>query len=378
MHDLRNPYATHPFSSEPDSVLVRGVNKRSCKKCIGGTAEQMKISAEKRYMAAYREDGWKVLLRVKGTLFQNSWRTVLAVLAVSSIITAAHLYGGKWVIFHDKPHTLTIIPIGFLLVFRSNLSYQRWWDGRGMIGRMVFACRCIGIKTPTYIRGPPQAVQQHTEKVIRIVMAMVVVTRHMVQKRSSGEEEITAPEKSYMAQLRHWELSHYLTRREIDSMKENANVAPPILLNKMLVAAVVHPCGGDSLVRYKWPTAVDDVNKHVEELLSAWQGMMKIVSAPMPFPYAHSLQIFLTVWVFTIPFIMLDEAIDMEWLTVPVCAVIAILLFGINNVGAEIEDPFGNDVNDFDLVGFQMDLHKELSGILGHDPWSVNDPFDDD
>eukprot|EP01059_Diplonema_ambulator_P016991 TRINITY_DN28982_c0_g1_i1.p1 TRINITY_DN28982_c0_g1~~TRINITY_DN28982_c0_g1_i1.p1 ORF type:complete len:157 (+),score=47.72 TRINITY_DN28982_c0_g1_i1:25-471(+) len=145
----------------------------------------------------------------------------------------------------------------------------------------------------------------------------------------------------------------------------------------MLCTALVTPCQGEGLVKYKWPTAVDDLNKHAESLLSAWQGMMKIVNTPMPFPYAHSLELFLGVWVFTVPFIMLDETIGMSWLTVPACVVIAILLFGINNVGSEIEDPFGNDVNDFDLVGFQMDIHKELSGIIGHDPWSVNDPFED-
>eukprot|EP00662_Eupelagonemidae_sp_cell21_P016430 gene16430-48281_t len=83
----------------------------------------------------------------------------------------------------------------------------------------------------------------------------------------------------------------------------------------------------------------------------------------------------------------------MKWGTIPVSMLIAVLLFGINNVGSEIEDPFGNDVNDFDLVKFhhphhgvvcvvkfQMGLHKEMTTLTGVQArcMSVDDVLGDD
>ena len=39
--------------------------------------------------------------------------------------------------FPDIGHKLVGVSLGFLLVFRSNLSYGRYWEGRGHLGYVV-------------------------------------------------------------------------------------------------------------------------------------------------------------------------------------------------------------------------------------------------
>lgn len=65
----------------------------------------------------------------------------------------------------------------------------------------------------------------------------------------------------------------------------------------------------------------------------------------------------------------------MGWLTLVVTPIIAVLLFGINDVGTKIEDPFGNDVTDFDLIKFQRNLHQEMRALNGRPErlWSFYD-----
>eukprot|EP01060_Flectonema_neradi_P005238 TRINITY_DN13478_c0_g1_i1.p1 TRINITY_DN13478_c0_g1~~TRINITY_DN13478_c0_g1_i1.p1 ORF type:complete len:375 (+),score=80.40 TRINITY_DN13478_c0_g1_i1:46-1170(+) len=365
---MPNPYENHPTMSKPPKRLVKLIDDPQGK-CVAGTKYQVKTSLKKKHSMEYKDSGIGFFFRIRGTLFQNSWRIVLCSLIVATILTCIHEFAES-IKFSDKPHTFTIIPVGFLLVFRSNLSYARWWEGRCMIGMLVFACRNVGIKSGSLLRGPTQLIAQHSETVFRLALAMMVSIRHSVQKASSEEESLNDEGKKAFKQLKTWELSHFLTEEELAALAASPTVPPPMMINKMLYQAVTAPTIGDVSIRYKWPTAVDDVNRHVQEILQTWQAMMKIVQTPMPFPYAHSLEIFLAIWVFSVPLPLLDPSVDLGWATIPITGVIAVLLFGINNVGSEIEDPFGNDRNDFDLVAFQIGVQNELAGFCGKAVWA--------
>ena len=371
-----NPYVDHPVLKKPPGDLLKKIQSAQ-RKCIAGSTEQIKTSKHKKEMMSYKDSGLRFFFKIKGTLFQNSWRSVICAMVMAAVLTVLN----EWidtVEFSDKPHTFTIIPVGFLLVFRSNLSYARWWEGRCMIGMLVFACRNIGIKSGSLIRGPSILITQHTETIFRLSLAMMVSVRHSVQKASSEEEGLSDEGKKAFKELKLWELSHFLTPSERSILATMPTVPPPMIINKLLYQEVTAPTVGDVCIKYKWPTAVDDVNRHVQETLFTWQAMMKIVQTPMPFPYAHSLEIFLAIWVFSVPLPLLDSSVDLGWATVPITGAIAVLLFGINNVGAEIEDPFGNDRNDFDMVAFQIGVQNELAGLCGKPVWSVDDNIDDD
>eukprot|EP01062_Namystynia_karyoxenos_P003148 TRINITY_DN11110_c0_g1_i1.p1 TRINITY_DN11110_c0_g1~~TRINITY_DN11110_c0_g1_i1.p1 ORF type:complete len:415 (+),score=103.29 TRINITY_DN11110_c0_g1_i1:122-1366(+) len=371
-----------PYNDPPRVDFLALVTGEEQRQCIGGTDEQLLRSEEKAQTHSYRnEEGFLRLFRFRGTLFSNSWRSVLAVLIVSTVLTLTHELIEEWVDFHDKPHTLAITPIGFLLVFRSNLSYSRWWEGRNIIAQMVQSVKCIALKSLTYCTAEhPSAVLRHGEAVMRLALALVIAIRHDVQLRTSGESELHPTSKEGLAKLRLWELGHYITAEQIKEVKAGTGfdvdrgqglgrppgIPPPMIIARLLMAQVVSPAteGHPLGTSYRWSTAVDDISRHIDELIASWQGMMKIVNTPMPFPYAHSLEVFLNVWIFTVPLVMLDPAVDMGWFTIPISGILAVLLFGINNVGSEIEDPFGNDINDFDLIRFQIELHREMDAIL--------------
>ncbi|KAJ9453034.1 UPF0187 protein [Diplonema papillatum] len=373
---LINPYGKHPGLVFPDDEAV-SVLTPALKKRIAGTADQMQTSKVKMETARYREDGWRVLFAVRGTLFTNSLLPALLVAALSAALAGLHLFFDKWIRFHDTPHTLAIMPVALMLVFRSNFSYDRWLTGRTAIGQFVFASRCLVIKGPSCLCGPQHLVKQQSEKVARIVMATMIATRHSVQSRPSEEKTASVEEKAAMTKLRCWELRHYLMDAEMRQVRESA-VPVPLTLNRLLYATLVEPLSPNSRVQYKWCTAVDDLAKHAGDLLAAWQGMMKIANTSIPFVYVHTLEAVLTIWIATLPFALLDERVDMGWLTVPICMILAVLLFGINNVGKQIEDPFGNSPNDFDLVNFQTTLHNEFTGLIGKEPWATNEPFADE
>eukprot|EP01065_Artemidia_motanka_P004961 TRINITY_DN1235_c0_g1_i2.p1 TRINITY_DN1235_c0_g1~~TRINITY_DN1235_c0_g1_i2.p1 ORF type:complete len:372 (+),score=141.08 TRINITY_DN1235_c0_g1_i2:214-1329(+) len=352
--------------------------------CIAGTPEQLSRSAQKDDIAAYDADTWKFFVRLRGTIFLSTWRHALAALVIAFFITLSHQLGGEWCTMHDKGHQLTIFPIGFLLVFRANLSYGRWWDGRCAIGELVFSSRCIAVKTLTYIcaDSPPDLAQKHCDAVLRLVLAFIVNVRHSVQRRGSGEAELSQEKRQVFNQLRVWELEHYLADDSVAEMRAGGAAARAVILCNMLCRKVLEPAENEphdiDTVRYRWPTAVGEIVQHVENLLAAWQRILKIATTPMPFPYAHCLELFLYMWVYTLPFSVLGVSMDMGWLAVPTTMASAVLLFGTNHVGQMIEDPFGNDPTDFDLVRFQRMLHNEMVALVGRPERLWLDAYKDD
>jgi len=50
------------------------------------------------------------------------------------------------VVFNDYLHKVVVMPLGFLLVFRSNLAYGRFWESRGHVGTILRLCRQIACK----------------------------------------------------------------------------------------------------------------------------------------------------------------------------------------------------------------------------------------
>jgi putative membrane protein len=52
------------------------------------------------------------------------------------------------------------------------------------------------------------------------------------------------------------------------------------------------------------------------------------------------------------------------WLAVPVMGFLTLILLGINEIGVEIEDPFGNDPNDLPVDQICKNINSSISEIL--------------
>ena len=73
------------------------------------------------------------------------------------------------------------------------------------------------------------------------------------------------------------------------------------------------------------------------------------------------LKVFLLAWVFSLPFVIVEEC---GYFTPFVMALIAIAFFGLDQVGAELENPFGTDDNDFPLLHMGLGLMDNMDSML--------------
>ncbi len=99
---------------------------------------------------------WDHLFDVKGSLIPEITVRVLFCVAWAAGVVAFHNHVQP-VGMPATAHTLVGIALGLLLVFRTNSSYDRFWEGREIWGRLVNESRtwpvrppCTSGATPTY------------------------------------------------------------------------------------------------------------------------------------------------------------------------------------------------------------------------------------
>ena len=56
---------------------------------------------------------------------------------------------------------------------------------------------------------------------------------------------------------------------------------------------------------------------------------------------------------------------EFGWGEIPVTGLVTFVLLGIEEIGVEIEDPFGTDDNDLPLDRFCSTIERDLRGVAG-------------
>jgi putative membrane protein len=100
------------------------------------------------------------------------------------------------------------------------------------------------------------------------------------------------------------------------------------------------------------------MDSNLTALIDNWGGCERIRRTPVPLAYAQHIKLFVSLWCFSVPFALVDA---MRLYTPFAAALLALALFGIDEIGVEIEDPFGHDANDLpvDAIGDGIRLATE-------------------
>ncbi|KAG9200544.1 hypothetical protein G6514_006886 [Epicoccum nigrum] len=99
----------------------------------------------------------------------------------------------------------------------------------------------------------------------------------------------------------------------------------------------------------------------VNALVAAYGKMETIRTTPLPIAHLiHASQV-LFLYISILPFTMVDSY---GWYSIPVVAIVAFTLYGIEGIGVQLEDPFGYDRNDIKMDGIVEDARAEVLVLL--------------
>jgi ion channel-forming bestrophin family protein len=89
-------------------------------------------------------------------------------------------------------------------------------------------------------------------------------------------------------------------------------------------------------------------------------GTERVLTTPLPIAYAIAISQITWVYVMLLPFQLVTA---LEWVTIPGTIAAAYIILGILFIGREIENPFGQDVNDLPLESYCQQIATELDVI---------------
>ncbi|KAL7334959.1 hypothetical protein PS15p_200510 [Mucor circinelloides] len=112
-------------------------------------------------------------------------------------------------------------------------------------------------------------------------------------------------------------------------------------------------------------TLVSVTTNSIDILVNSLTAFERIVHTPIPKAYNIHLKQAVVLYIFFLPFALVDS---LAWIVAPVVALVSFTLFGIEAIGAEIENPFGYDDNDLPLNRYCDELKKEVEYIIYHIP----------
>ncbi len=266
---------------------------------------------------------------IRGTLLVEIFVRVLVCVAWSAGVVWFH-YNVSPVAIPVTIHSLVGVALGLLLVFRTNASYDRYWEGRKLWGVIV-------METRNLVRSGQAYLGEDRELFLRLVR-WTAVFPYTVMSTLRGDSVI-GPAADELVPAERVEL---LTSQHL------AMHAAQRLTHVLKVA-------------YQRKLITDNINvaldRNVQELIGAVSGCERIRKTPLPYAYVVHLRRALVIYCFTLPFALVDT---FGWLTVLVVALVAYTYFGIEEIGVEIEGPFGHDENDLPLKDICDTIYKNV------------------
>ncbi len=91
-------------------------------------------------------------------------------------------------------------------------------------------------------------------------------------------------------------------------------------------------------------------------------GTERVLNTPLPIAYSIAIAQITWVYILLLPFQLLST-VGERWITIPATVVAAYIILGILFIGREIENPFGQDVNDLPLEMYCAQIAAEMDII---------------
>eukprot|EP00656_Telonema_subtile_P058384 TRINITY_DN9875_c0_g1_i2.p1 TRINITY_DN9875_c0_g1~~TRINITY_DN9875_c0_g1_i2.p1 ORF type:complete len:326 (-),score=73.03 TRINITY_DN9875_c0_g1_i2:258-1235(-) len=188
------------------------------------------------------------------------------------------------------------------------------------------------------------------QNLMRMLIVLAISVRQQMRKRTSGEKAHNDNMNSVRS---------YLNDNEYHEYEQQVKNRPLLVMSWL--GRYVHEAHLDH--KLEGGIIMMGFDDNISTCLNGWMGMNKICFQPMPFPYLQFLHLLLLAWCVSFPMTLVK---DYGWFTVLVTPLFACALYAIEEVSEEIEDPFGDDLNDLPTedfeIGLQLDSWLVLSG----------------
>lgn len=296
-----------------------------------------------------RKMSWfRLAFEFRGSALSRIMPRLIAVFLVACAVTALDHFGDTLPSLSPIPFTLISLALGVFLGFRNNTSYDRYWEGRRLWGRMVndarsFARLSLNVIAPDVVPDV-RADAGETEALQRALVYRTIAYVHSVRLHLRDEVHDVS------------QLAAFLGGEELEQLRVQKNMPLAILQS---ISSLVSRARRMGVLHNRDVHLFENM---LSDLCDVQGGCERIKSTPIPWSYTVLMHSIVAVYCLALPFGLVDTT---ALATPLVVAMIAYAFLGLDAVGDELEQPFGTDYNDLPLTTISRMIEVNLRQLLG-------------
>lgn len=308
----------------------------------------------------------------------------LTIWAVSAVILYKYSGLASWMTIPWLPVSLLGTAVAFYVGFKNNSAYDRMWEARKIWGAIVNSSRAWGITVTSFVsnqftQSAVKADELHSihQRLIyrhiawlyalRSQLLMVKSWEHAAQDGKTGRTAAKYQKEFGIGliddEITKAELHRFVPVDEFKRAIEFQNTATQ-LINQQ----------SQDLMKLREKDLIDDF-RHMEmqKLLGDFfvhQGKAeRIKNFPLPRQYANLGSIFVAIFIFLLPFVMVSEFSKLGdygiWLSIPFIVLVGWVFYMMESIGDISENPFQGMANDIPMYALSRTIEIDLREMLG-------------
>ena len=229
-------------------------------------------------------------------------------------------------------HTLLGFVLSMLLVFRTNTAYDRWWEGRKLLGKMVNDSRNLAIKLHAILPEDDKENRDFFKKYLCFFPHLL--SRHL-SKQSTKMELAQDQQHTEVEQLPHppnaliWRIQNQVQKL----YREGVITGDQLIILDTQLSGFLDVCG----------------------------GCERIKNTPIPYSYSSFTKKFIVIYVITLP---IAYAMSIGYIMTLLTVFVFYVLMSLEVLAEEIEEPFNNEENDLPMELIAQNIERNIIRIF--------------
>ncbi|HRI60682.1 MAG TPA: bestrophin family protein [Saprospiraceae bacterium] len=234
----------------------------------------------------------------------------------------------------SQMHTLLGFVISFVLVFRTNTAYERWWEGRKLWGALTNSSRNLAMKLAAMLPADDPGRGYFR---IMIPAYATALKNHLRSEDTRIELFDHLPDH---------------VRQKLDVEKHLPNQVAAMMFRQTQELLHEKKITGEQLLF---------LNAELQSFTDICGGCERIKNTPIPYSYSVFIKKFIMVYIATLPF---GYVFNLGYFVVPMVGFIFYVLTSLEIIAEEIEEPFGGDENDLPLSRMTQSIRAHIHEII--------------
>lgn len=226
-------------------------------------------------------------------------------------------------------HAALTLVLGWLLVFRTNASYARWWEARSLWGNLVNISRNMAIKVADLVKADDDELNR-----FRIY---IVAFAYGLKDNLRGESRLQSLQGFEACPDHPTHVPSYLITRMYGDFGS-------WLKNGMIDSGVLRVLDAEARV-----------------FLEICGGCERIRTTRVVRSYRAFARQCVFLYLLTFPWGIVNH---FGWWTVAISTIAAYFMLGLETVSGHVEEPFGYDTDDLDLDVFCEDIRVTVQEVF--------------